>query len=53
MKIKYLVYALLPIGFILFYRMTPQNKSEGGDSKDPKGKGKTMNVIVELHSRNI
>ncbi|TWI00627.1 membrane fusion protein (multidrug efflux system) [Flavobacterium tiangeerense] len=45
MKIKYLVYAMLLIGFIGFigYRIS-ENKSEGGDSKDPKGKGKTMNV---------
>lgn len=54
MKIKYLVYALLTIGIIGFigYRIT-ENKSESGDSKDPKGKGKSMNVngiIVEYQS---
>lgn len=45
MKIKYLVYALLTIGIIGFigYRIT-ENKSENGDSKDPKGKSKSMSV---------
>lgn len=45
MKIKYLVYALLTIGIIGFigYRIT-ENKSESGDSKEPKGKSKSMNV---------
>ncbi|TDD74972.1 efflux RND transporter periplasmic adaptor subunit [Flavobacterium caseinilyticum] len=45
MKIKYLVYALLTIGIIGFigYRIT-ENKSKSGDSKDPKGKSKSMNV---------
>ena len=45
MKIKYVVYALLAIGIIGFigYRIT-ENKSENADSKDLKGKGKSMNV---------
>ena len=45
MKIKYLVYALLTIGIIGFigYRIT-ENKSENADSKDPKGKSKSMSV---------
>ena len=45
MKIKYLIYALLTIGIIGFigYRIT-ENKSNSGDSKDPKGKGKSMIV---------
>lgn len=45
MKIKYLVYALLVIGFGTFitYRII-ENKSEKGDSKDKGGKNKTMNV---------
>ena len=45
MKIKYLVYALLIIGFGTFitYRII-ENKSEKGDSKDKGGKNKTMNV---------
>ena len=45
MKIKYLVYALLTIGIIGFigYRIT-ENKSESGDSKESKGKSKSMNV---------
>ena len=45
MKIKYVVYALLTIGIIGFigYRIT-ENKSENADSKDPKGKGKSMSV---------
>ena len=45
MKIKYLVYALLTIGIIGFigYRII-ENKSESGDSKESKGKSKSMNV---------
>lgn len=45
MKIKYVVYALLTIGIIGFigYRIT-QNKSKNTDSKDQKGKAKSMNV---------
>lgn len=45
MKIKYVVYALLAIGIIGFigYRIN-ENKSENEDTKDPKGKGKTMAV---------
>lgn len=45
MKIKYLVYALLAIGFGTFitYRII-ENKSEKGDSKDKGGKNKTMSV---------
>ena len=45
MKIKYLVYALLTIGIIGFigYRIT-ENKSENADSKDPKGKSKSISV---------
>nr|WP_315211823.1 efflux RND transporter periplasmic adaptor subunit [uncultured Flavobacterium sp.] len=45
MKIKYLVYGLLTIGIIGFigYRIT-ENKSKNADSKDQKGKGKSMNV---------
>ncbi|MDO8316149.1 MAG: efflux RND transporter periplasmic adaptor subunit, partial [Flavobacterium sp.] len=45
MKIKYVVYALLTIGIIGFigYRIT-ENKSENADSKDPKGKSKSMSV---------
>ena len=45
MKIKYLFYALLTIGIIGFigYRIT-ENKSENADSKDPKGKSKSMSV---------
>ncbi|WP_426063659.1 efflux RND transporter periplasmic adaptor subunit [Flavobacterium sp. DSP2-3-1] len=45
MKIKYVVYALLAIGILGFigYRIT-ENKSENADSKDPKGKSKSMSV---------
>ncbi|WP_338644693.1 efflux RND transporter periplasmic adaptor subunit [Flavobacterium sp. KS-LB2] len=45
MKIKYLVYALLTVGIIGFigYRIT-ENKNKNADSKDQKGKGKSMNV---------
>ncbi|MCF6141113.1 efflux RND transporter periplasmic adaptor subunit [Flavobacterium sp. K77] len=45
MKIKYLSYTLLAAGIIGFigYRIM-ENKSENGDGKDPKGKGKKMNV---------
>lgn len=45
MKIKYIVYALLIIGIIGFigYRIT-ENKSQSGDFKDQKGKGKAITV---------
>ncbi|MDZ4330352.1 MAG: efflux RND transporter periplasmic adaptor subunit [Flavobacterium sp.] len=45
MKIKYLVYALLTIGIIGFigYRNT-EKKNKNADSKDQKGKGKSMSV---------
>lgn len=45
MKIKYLVYALLTVGIIGFigYRIT-ENKNKNADSKDQKGKSKSMNV---------
>ena len=46
MKIKHVVYALLTIAIIGFigYRIT-ENNSANADSKDPKGKGKSINVI--------
>ena len=45
MKIKHIVYALLTIAIIGFigYRIT-ENKSANTDSKDPKGRGKSINV---------
>lgn len=45
MKIKHIVYALLTIAIIGFigYRIT-ENKSANTDSKDPKGKGKSITV---------
>lgn len=45
MKIKYLVYAILILGFggFIFYRIT-ENKSEKEDSKGKDGKGKVMTV---------
>lgn len=45
MKIKHVVYALLAIAIIGFigYRIT-ENKSANTDSKDPKGKGKSIKV---------
>ena len=54
MKIKYLVYALLTIGIIGFigYRIT-ENKNKNGDSKDPKGKSKSISVngiVVEYQT---
>ncbi|RBN51531.1 efflux RND transporter periplasmic adaptor subunit [Flavobacterium psychrolimnae] len=54
MKIKYLVYAVLTIGIIGFigYRIS-ENKSKNEDSKDPKGKGKSMSVngiVVEYQT---
>ena len=54
MKIKYLVYAFLTIGIIGFigYRIT-ENKSKNADSKDQKGKGKSMSVngiVVEYQT---
>ena len=54
MKIKYLVYALLTIGIIGFigYRIT-ENKNKNGDSKDTKGKSKSISVngiVVEYQT---
>lgn len=45
MKIKYLVYTLLAVGIIGFigYRIN-SNSSKGGDSKNPKGKSKSITV---------
>lgn len=45
MKIKYLIYSLLTIGFVGFigYRIN-KNNSQSGDQKDSKNKDKTMTV---------